>query len=185
MTPSLCLLDHSRLSHMVVGVHMGRLALGGPDCRSAAYCCYRVGGRKLGSHEELVVGHLVGDLAYVEEEPTPVGDQWGLGGGEGRVQEEVGPVGGVGDLGEGHNLEEVGQGEEVPEVAGQTDQGKERGEVAYHPDLEGLLEEGEGPDQEVVVQEGQGGQVDQEEVGEGLASLCYASSRSCPPAGRD
>jgi len=97
-----------------------------------------------------------------------------------------GPVGEVGDLGEGRNLEEGGLVVGVPLVAGQTDQGREQGEEACRRDLEDQQGEGEDPGQEVEVLEGQGDQVDQEgAVGDPASHLCHASSRSCPPAGRD
>lgn len=72
----------------------------------------------------LVVGHLVEDLACVEEEPKPSGALWGLGGEEGRVPEVVGPAVGVVDLEEGRNLEEAVLGAAVPLVVDQTDRGR-------------------------------------------------------------
>lgn len=71
MPPSPVLQDHN-LCHMVAGVRMGRLVLGGLCCHWGACCCFQVGGRRQGSHGELVVGHLVEDLACVEVEPTPL-----------------------------------------------------------------------------------------------------------------
>lgn len=134
----------------------------------------------------LGVVHLVGDLACVEVVPKPWAAQWGLGDEGGRVPEVAGPVEGVGDQGEGRNLEEEVLGARVPLEAGQTDQGREQGEEACHHDLEDQQGEGGGPGQEVGVLGGQGGQVGQEgDVGVPASHLCHASSRSCPPAGRD
>lgn len=134
----------------------------------------------------LVVVHLVGDLACVEVEPKTWGAQGGLGGAEGRVPGEVGPVEAVGDQEEDRNLEVGGLGAGGPWEAGQTDQGREQGEEACHHDLEDQGGEGGDPGQEVEVLEDQGVRVDQEGDVVDLAShLCHASSRSCPPAGRD
>lgn len=132
------------------------------------------------------MAHLAGGLACVEVELKPLGVQWDPGGAEGRVLEVAGPVEGVGDQGEGNNLEEGGLEARVPLVAGQIDQGREQGAEAGHHDLEDQKGEGGGPVQEVEVLEDQGDQVDQEgDVGDPASHLCHASSRSCPPAGRD
>lgn len=134
----------------------------------------------------LVVVHLEGDLACVEVEPMPWGARWGLEDVEERVPVVVGPVEGVGDQEEGHNQEEGDLGARVPLEAGQTDQGREQGEAACHHDLEDRRGEEGVPDQEVEVLEDQGDQVDREgDVGDPASHLCHASSRSCPPAGRD
>lgn len=134
----------------------------------------------------LVVVHLVGDLACVEVAPKPWGAQWGLGDVVGRAPGVAGPAEGVGDQEEGRNLEEGGLGAGVPLEAGQTDQGIEQGEEAYRLDLEDQKGEGGGPGQEVEVLVDQGDQVDQEgDVEDPAFHLCHASSRSCPPAGRD
>ena len=92
-----------------------------------------------------MVVRLVEDLACVEEEPKPWAVQWDLGDEEGRVLEVVGPDWGVGDQGEGHNLEEGGLEVRVPLVAGQTDQGREQEEVACHHGLEDQRAEGGRP----------------------------------------
>lgn len=134
----------------------------------------------------LVAVHPAGDLACVEVEPMPWGAQWGLGDVMGRGPGAVGPAEGVGDQEAGHNLEEVDLGAGGPSEAGQTDQGIEQGEEAYRLDLEDQIGEVGGPDQEVEVlvdQEDQVGQVG--DVEDPAFHLCHASSRSCPPAGRD
>lgn len=134
----------------------------------------------------LVVVHPAGDPACVEVEPKPWGAQGGLGDVKGRAPGVAGPAEGVGDREEGRNLEEGDLGAGVPLEAGQTDQGIEQGEEAYRLDLEDQKGEGGGPGQEVEVLVDQGDQVDQEEdVGDPASHLCHASSRSCPPAGRD
>lgn len=103
----------------------------------------------------------------------------------GRVLEGVGPAEEVGDQVEGHNLEEVDLEAGVPVVAGQTAQGREQVEEACRHDLEAQPGEVEDPGLEVVL-EVQGDLVDQVGGVEVPAChLCYASSRSCPPAGRD
>lgn len=114
----------------------------------------------------------MGDLACEEGEPKPWGGQWGLEDEEGMVLGVVGPAVGVGAQGEGRNLEEGGLGAGVPLVAGQTDQGREQGEEVCPHDLEDQPEEGEDPDQEVGVLEGQVDQVDREaDVGDPASHL--------------
>lgn len=134
----------------------------------------------------LVVVHPAGDLACVEVEPEPWGARWVLGDVEGRVPGVAGPVEGVEGQGEGRNLEEEDPGAGVPLEVGQTDRGREQGEEACRHDLEDQRGEGGGPGQEVEVLEDQGDQVDREgDVEDPASHLCHASSRSCPPAGRD
>lgn len=143
-------------------------------------------GRRQGSREELEVGHLEVDLASVGVEPKPSGVRWGLEAEEERVPEEVGPDEVAEDREVGHNLQEGGLGEEVQSVADQTDRGREQGEEVCLHDSGDLAEEEAGLGQEAEDLGALEGQVDQEEDEEVPEShLCYASSRSCPPAGRD
>lgn len=165
---------------------MGRLVLGALGCRWGACCCFQVGGRKQGLHEEQEGGRLAEALACVEVEPKPLEDQWGLGGVGEMVREEVGPAEGVGGLEEGHTPGEGALGGGVLMVADQTDQERGLGEEACRHGWEDLLMEGGGPGQEVEDLEGQGGLGGREGGVEGPAGhLCHASSRSCPRAGRD
>lgn len=98
----------------------------------------------------------------------------------------VDPVEEVGDLGEGHTLEEGGLEAWVPTEVGQTDQGKELEEAVCRHGLVDQGGEGGGPGQEAEVLGGLGDLVGQEgDVEDPAFLLCHASSRSCPRAGRD
>lgn len=77
-----------------------------------------------------------------------------------RVLEGVGPAEEVGDQVEDHSLEEVDLEAGVPVVAGQTAQGREQVEEAYHHDLEAQPWEVEDPGLEVEVLEVLGDLVD-------------------------